>query len=379
MSNAVSNFAPEGVETMPHVDYFSDIFREIEGTWWKFDIADFGMPREINDLFDCTINTLVSLNTDSTKDELIKLYKDWPLLDTVKTSAKDGNYVGYEVNLNTANMAGFFNNFRGTGLYGDFKRCAETTYGNIGDYGNLRASDFESSEPLPTITLFIHPWSYKLHSMKTNYAGDGFGMSGEVIFEFVDSVNISAPENAKPVMEMVGSVMMKACNLFVAGGGSLAEEECLTGLMTMLTDMQGRKISADIQRKMDLARILTAITDFQTNNSGLLPFGDQATINVLVNRYIDSTCTGSSDGIFTCTGDQFRDPDGTVYSFRPVTVIDGVAGINSATINHAIYYAVGYMCGIVEGFGATIAGSNDRQVALFMVQNGGYVTCMSNS
>lgn len=89
------------------------------------------------------------------------------------------------------------------------------------------------------------------------------------------------------------------------------------------------------RRRQDMARILSAVNDYQANNNGRSPArlasvggdGNTGVTDVdtdFVTRYVDETCTvrstwknGSSTVTLTdysCTGDQFKDPDGSNYN-----------------------------------------------------------------
>ena len=89
------------------------------------------------------------------------------------------------------------------------------------------------------------------------------------------------------------------------------------------------------RRRQDMARILSAVNDYQANNNGRSPArltgtGNDYNIGVtdvdtnFVPRYVDETCEvkgadPNGDGTVTlvnysCTGDQFKDPDGSNYS-----------------------------------------------------------------
>jgi hypothetical protein len=231
--DTIENAIPE--EMAPLMDYFTEVLEEIEGTWWKFDIADFGMPDEVTDMYDCLIGVVGSVNTSDSKDELTKLYKDYPLLDVEKSGDKQGDYDGYDVTLNTANTAGFLNNLRKTDLYDGFAQCMRSVDASFEDYDNISAVDIELPDDMPTFKLYIHPWSHELRIITVIYESDEFFMGGGLTLEFVDSVNISAPEGAKPVMEMFENVMVKMCSLLEAEDG----EECMTNLMMLLMSLQG--------------------------------------------------------------------------------------------------------------------------------------------
>lgn len=157
------------------------------------------------------------------------------------------------------------------------------------------------------------------------------------------------------------------------------------------------------QREEDLQRVLTAVTNYSGNNSGRLPFtiedGGVVLDDNFVRRYIDDSCETDTDftsdeelGEEVCLNDQFRDPDGTIYRF---SLYDGTeyAGTNVALddaegapklndmsfddSNHMIYAVVGVTCGPNEG--TYTEGTGTRQVALYMVMEGGQISCFANN
>jgi len=144
------------------------------------------------------------------------------------------------------------------------------------------------------------------------------------------------------------------------------------------------------QREEDLSRFLTAVTDYQSNNSGRLPFnfGGAGAGDLdpnFVPRYIDDTCTAVAGGGWTCVADQFRDPDGSEYNFELATkdnVNHTVDIPEQNDVNHIIYYVLNAMCGANERTyvdGSAGSDENARQVAVYMILEGGAVTCNSNS
>ena len=157
------------------------------------------------------------------------------------------------------------------------------------------------------------------------------------------------------------------------------------------------------QRDEDLQRFVSAVTDYSGNNSGRLPFtisdgGEGELDENFVRRYIDDTCSSDVDFLAevgegggnpieedACTADQFRDPDGNIYHFEVIngTTFDGdegdVDGLAESfeEAQHAIYAVVGVMCGPNEG--TYIKGTGTRQVALYMIMEGGAISCMANN
>jgi prepilin-type N-terminal cleavage/methylation domain-containing protein len=136
------------------------------------------------------------------------------------------------------------------------------------------------------------------------------------------------------------------------------------------------------RRRQDMARIVSAVNDYQANNNGKLPdFGDA---DEFVMRYIDSACK-DSDGDFDASlcGDQFRDPDGTTYGFKQNTddyekLSGGKYGweISGLNFTHSIIAFDGAKCGDSEGIIEVDSGNN--MFALAYVLEGGAIYCGDN-
>jgi prepilin-type N-terminal cleavage/methylation domain-containing protein len=139
------------------------------------------------------------------------------------------------------------------------------------------------------------------------------------------------------------------------------------------------------QREDDIARFLTAVNDYQTYNSGKTPFGTTSSLQTnftqFVKRYIDENVSESKTSGSTCaqnkTCPQFTDPDGTMYKFEAVKQSDVENKLKNVTdVNHTVYVAVNASCGDTEG--TAIAGTGDRQIAMYYVEEGGAVVCNDN-
>lgn len=136
------------------------------------------------------------------------------------------------------------------------------------------------------------------------------------------------------------------------------------------------------QRGNDISRFVTAVNDYQTNNSNKTPFLNKgAKLGVFTQKYIDSTCQIENDAELkddTC-GDQFKDPDGTQYIWGDVA--DAAKGDNGKSIgktefDHTIYVVTNAGCGDYEGTYDYYAGNN--YFAMFFVEEGGSITCNDN-
>ena len=127
------------------------------------------------------------------------------------------------------------------------------------------------------------------------------------------------------------------------------------------------------QREQDIARFLTAINNYQSNNSGKTPWkgttGAQDQAN-LVKRYI------CADGTST-TCEAFNDPDGTSYAFENKGVVtSATVNITLTTLDHKVYVYQQATCGDTET--QIKKGSGAREIALVYVLEGGSIACNDN-
>lgn len=133
------------------------------------------------------------------------------------------------------------------------------------------------------------------------------------------------------------------------------------------------------QREDDMARILTAVQDYQTNNSGKTPFEEGTTVNSnFIKRYIDDTVVVDASGKVTSCGDQFKDPDGECYQIenKGAVTADGNAAGLPTDLNHTFYAFTNAGCGDLEG--TVKKGTGKRQIAIFFVNEGGAISCNDN-
>lgn len=133
------------------------------------------------------------------------------------------------------------------------------------------------------------------------------------------------------------------------------------------------------QREDDLARVLTAVNDYQTNNSGKTPFENNDVNANFLKRYVDEETVYDATKPITTCGDQFKDPDGECYQIKWRG--SGQKGeVNKETdltnFDHTFYVYTNAGCGDLEG--TYSVGTGKRQVAIFFVEEGGAVACNDN-
>jgi prepilin-type N-terminal cleavage/methylation domain-containing protein len=118
----------------------------------------------------------------------------------------------------------------------------------------------------------------------------------------------------------------------------------------------------DTQRKNDVSRAVTAITNYTSNNRGALP-----TLNAaFVSSYL------------AVSGDTFSDPSGSTYVFTSssTATLSGTFTASGSGANQGvIYYSVGSTCGSTSD---TIVDAGARKVALRIYLEGGGFFCQNN-
>lgn len=162
------------------------------------------------------------------------------------------------------------------------------------------------------------------------------------------------------------------------------------------------------RRRQDLARIVTAVNDYQSNNNKL-PFPYASTSGVVnniekgfVSKYVDSSCTAGTittgykisvnggaeitlKGQYKNCGEQFTDPDGTPYNIYSPILFDSGKQIyqkSDGTMpsfednQHFIIALNNAKCSTTENKAEDVTGNN--YFALFYLLEGGSVYCVDN-
>ena len=144
------------------------------------------------------------------------------------------------------------------------------------------------------------------------------------------------------------------------------------------------------QREDDISRVLTAANNYQTNNSGKIPFGSRdgfvgGVDKMFVKRYIDDECSEAASendfSKYTGCGDQFTDPDGNSYNLHGRGINDydltGVfQGEGAKWPNDHLMRAITYAtCGDEN---TAVKASGSREFAVFYMLEGNAVSCNDN-
>ncbi|MBO4855263.1 hypothetical protein J5500_02560 [Candidatus Saccharibacteria bacterium] len=125
------------------------------------------------------------------------------------------------------------------------------------------------------------------------------------------------------------------------------------------------KSRRDTQREDDIARVLTAVNNYQANNNGKIPFTEGGINPNFIKRYIDNDVVTNDGMTVTKCGDEFKDPNGKCYNFAKPEQLkankkDALKGVT--TVNNKIYVFIQARCG--DGDGELIYSTSARDVAL---------------
>ncbi len=149
------------------------------------------------------------------------------------------------------------------------------------------------------------------------------------------------------------------------------------------------------QRRDDMARVMTAVIEYQKHNSDNTPFYSESVgvsserIDQFVMRYLDTDATEyhSSNGVATGCTDAFKDPDGTCYAFlrssasisnslKPGDAVQFTDVIDNKN-PHVIVIADGVKCRGEENTAYVTSGKNN--IAILYGLEGGGTVCVDNS
>ena len=158
----------------------------------------------------------------------------------------------------------------------------------------------------------------------------------------------------------------------------------LVFLMVFVALPSLQRSQRDTQRRQDIARVVTALTQYQANNQGSLPKfggfsgnfpeGGCATLQPLSKRACEFTKNYLNHS--ENTTNEFKDPDGTPYSLQGSELTGYLPTSELASFNHTIYVKYSVKCGGESYFTST---SNPSDFVVLYHLEGSGVYCVDNS
>lgn len=134
--------------------------------------------------------------------------------------------------------------------------------------------------------------------------------------------------------------------------------------------------------------MMTAMNDYQTNNNGKTPFGTSSAIATdytkFVARYVDGDVAEAKFGKSSCAAGKkcldFTDPDGTIVNIKAYKQSEAnkvlEKALSAGKVDHTLYVVVNARCS--KDNKSSVAGTGDRQVAMFYMGENKEIYCSDN-
>lgn len=204
VAGALDNLRPElPEETATIIGYLEEFLTDLDGQWYKIDVADLDLDEDTTALYTCMVDAIKFSSTSDTRNELAKLYQEHPFLTATrqKSPDADGNAI-FNVQWNAHDLANFSNDIKDAEVFRKYTSCGnestEETY-------SITASYVTMPEDFPNINFHIDSWSHQLKGITANYEKDGDTLNANLKFHY-DGIEIIAPEDAKSISNIVTSL-----------------------------------------------------------------------------------------------------------------------------------------------------------------------------
>lgn len=269
------------------MDVALEIAEFIENRWIKISYDELlnGADQNIAKAYNCAINTVDNIPNYS--DELADLYKKYPFLNMEQ--AEDSFY---SIFFNTNGLTGYLNSIPSTKIFKDTSTCLGYTDSSTSEISENDLSDINRN--LPQILAKFEKeglFSHKLTEVKITNNDRYYSINSDIKFDYSDNGTISEPT------------------------GDIVSIQDIMNLPILQTSLQ--KSQYDAQRRDDIARIYTALLQYQSNNRFLLPSAGEWDGDV--NSPCENDCLNAKNFIMNylnpadASDNDFKDPNGNVY------------------------------------------------------------------
>ena len=192
--------------------YIADAISKIDGEWFEISVDDVldsdylssmssSDKKQIKTTYNCVMDTLN--NGQKYSKELSDLYSKHKFI--VMTSGENSYY---NISFAARPFTDFLNAIPSTAFVTDFATCIGSDTSGIEDVtvDSETVEDFLGQ--LPNISAkFDGFFSHELSALKITDKKEAYTLSADLEFTYPDSLNISAPENATPIMERVEDII----------------------------------------------------------------------------------------------------------------------------------------------------------------------------
>lgn len=194
--------------------YLSDAISKIDGEWFEISIDDVldsnyisstmtsSDKKAIKTTYNCVTDTLINGGQKYSK-ELSNLYGQHKFI--TMTSGQDSYY---NISFAASPLTDFLNAIPSTSLVSDFATCVGIDTSTI----NTVTVDGDTVEDLlgqlPKVSAKFDGFlSHELSALKISDEKEAYTLNADLKFTYPDKLNVSAPENATPIMERVEEIL----------------------------------------------------------------------------------------------------------------------------------------------------------------------------
>ena len=211
-------------ETRSAMEVYINTLELIDNEWWQISIPDLLQTMELpgeqssalTEVYQCAVQAFNS----NMSEEVAKIYKQNQFVQITpsKTLGPSDSYneltaghKAYELTIDKDKMASFVNQLPETTITEEFFGCVNQVMDKYGGNGSLNVSDIEEitaddiswleSDEM-RVFLEISQFDHKLRSISVYEYDDGENIGGGTILVKYDAVNVTAPENYRPITEL---------------------------------------------------------------------------------------------------------------------------------------------------------------------------------
>jgi len=186
----------------------------LDGQWLEISISNIlnsemlgnlssSTRQSITNSYNCTISTLN--NTSNYTDEMSELYQKNAFINMTS-----GQNSFYNISFDATKLAEFLNGVPKTKFASDLAACYNTSISTNTTPSITADNISQALNYFPTISAkFDGIFNHHLTELKLTGHSDYYNLSADLKFSYPDSVNISTPNDYRPVMDVVEEVYQK--------------------------------------------------------------------------------------------------------------------------------------------------------------------------
>lgn len=187
------------------------ILEQVDGQWIRVSLSElmeseFGsdlMDIDI-DQYDCMISAAKNLNTDSSRTDLIELYKANPFFEVEKkTDTKIGDYTDYQISHLRPELISFLNSAQDKPFFTEFLKCDEDIKKHT-----FTSGDFDTDEDVASSLIFgIDTAKRQLGRVIFTAQNDEYALDARIeVKERHQTLTVTAPADAVSLADLLQDI-----------------------------------------------------------------------------------------------------------------------------------------------------------------------------